>query len=117
MRHGSAPRPLIARVLPGDESELDALDDIARACFGEGGFSVREELGRAWTRAWAARPAEGAPPASFLVAWHVADELHVLNIATTPELRRAGLARALMDEALAYAASERVRILLLEVRR
>jgi [ribosomal protein S18]-alanine N-acetyltransferase len=107
----------VTRVLPSAEDELSAVDEIARACFAENTFSVREELGRPWARVWAARPAEGAPPASFLVAWHVADELHVLNVATAPPLRRCGLARALMDEALAYAASERVRIVLLEVRR
>jgi [ribosomal protein S18]-alanine N-acetyltransferase len=117
VRHGHAPNHVVTRILPGEESELEAADAIARACFTENAFSVREELGRPWARVWAARPAEDATVASFLVAWHVADELHVLNVATAPPLRRCGLARALMDEALAYAASERVRVLLLEVRR
>jgi ribosomal-protein-alanine N-acetyltransferase len=66
---------------------------------------------------WSVRSTEGAAPAGFLVAWHVADELHVLNVAIAPPMRRRGLARALMDEALAYAAAEHVRIVLLEVRR
>jgi len=54
---------------------------------------------------------------SILIAWHVADELHVLNVATAPLLRRRGIARALMEEALLYSSREHVRILLLEVRR
>jgi ribosomal-protein-alanine N-acetyltransferase len=112
----AADAPLVTRVALGDDGELDAVEEIARACF-EQGFSIREELGRPWARIWAARVAAGVPPASFLVAWHVADELHVLNVATAPPLRRCGLARALMGVALAYAASEHVRIVLLEVRR
>ncbi len=109
--------PAVTRIASIEDAELDAVDAVARACFAENTFSVREELGRPWSRVWAARTAEGAPPSSFLVAWHVADELHVLNVATAPPQRRCGLARALMDEALAYAAGQRVRIVLLEVRR
>ena len=115
-----APAParlVVSRVVRVEDPEMDALEAIARACFAESGFSVAEELGRPWTRAWAVRAAEGSSPAAFLVAWHVADELHVLNIATAPPLRRRGFARALMDEALVYAAKERIRIVLLEVRR
>lgn len=107
---------VVARVL-AESGELEALEMLARECFAESGFSVREELGRPWSRVWSASLAHGEDPAAFLVAWHVADELHVLNVATAPPLRRRGLARALMDEALAYASSQSVRIVLLEVRR
>jgi [ribosomal protein S18]-alanine N-acetyltransferase len=107
----------LSRLSRREDPLLPALEVIARECFPESTFSVEEELGRPWARVWSACPAEGAAPAGFLVAWHVADELHVLNVATTPPLRRRGIARALMDHALAYAASERVRIVLLEVRR
>lgn len=117
VRDSRAPRPLVTRILPREDVELAVLDEIARACFAENTFSLREELARPWSRVWAACLAEGAAPASFLIAWHVADELHVLNIATAPPSRRCGLARALMEEALAYAAGQHVRILLLEVRR
>jgi ribosomal-protein-alanine N-acetyltransferase len=107
----------VTRITREDDEDLDTIEAIARACFSDGNFSVREEFGRPWSRVWAARLAEGAAPVAFLVAWHVADELHVLNIATAPPSRRRGVARALMDHALAYAAAERVRIVLLEVRR
>jgi ribosomal-protein-alanine N-acetyltransferase len=106
----------VARVGRDDEA-LDALEALARACFEGSSFSLVEELDRPWSRVWAARAAPGADPVAFVVAWHVADELHVLNIATSPAMRRRGFARALMDEALAYAAAQRVRIVLLEVRR
>jgi ribosomal-protein-alanine N-acetyltransferase len=113
----SLPPAEISRVARLDDDALPAIEAIARECFAGSGFSVEEELGRPWARVWAARLAEGAAPVGFLVAWHVADELHVLNVATAPPIRRRGVARALMDEALAYAAGERVRIVLLEVRR
>jgi ribosomal-protein-alanine N-acetyltransferase len=107
----------VARIGRREDGDLEAVEAIARACFSETGFSVAEELGRPWARVWAVRSVEGAAPAGFLVAWHVADELHVLNVAIVPPMRRRGFARALMDAALAYAAAERVRIVLLEVRR
>jgi ribosomal-protein-alanine N-acetyltransferase len=100
-----------------ESGDLDVVEALARACFSESDFSVREELARPWSRVWSASLARDEDPAAFLVAWHVADELHVLNVATAPPLRRRGLARALMDEALAYAGSQSIRIVLLEVRR
>ena len=59
----------------------------------------------------------GGEVIAFLIAWHVADELHVLNVATALHMRRRGVATAIMNEALAYARQSRVRIVLLEVRR
>jgi ribosomal-protein-alanine N-acetyltransferase len=121
MKKAREERPITANVVvrrlgAADEAELAAVEAIARECFDDA-FSAREELGRPWSRLWSARFAEDAEPAGFLVAWHVADELHVLNVATLPAMRRRGVARALMDEALAYATAQHVRILILEVRR
>lgn len=98
-----------------DPAVLDELSRIAEEVFPGQPFSMREEAARPWTRLWAAFE-EGAPRA-FLVGWHVADELHVLNVATAPASRRRGLAARLLDRALAYAAEHHIRILLLEVRR
>jgi ribosomal-protein-alanine N-acetyltransferase len=115
---GAAPfAPIVYRIAGKDDGGLAEVEAIARACFSESGFSVDEELSRPWSRVWAARCAPESAPVGFLVAWHVADELHVLNVATTPELRRRGIARALMDEALGYASTHHIRIVLLEVRR
>ena len=35
---------------------------------------------------------------AYVIAWHVADELHVLNVATREDRRRRGIARQLMDQ-------------------
>ncbi len=77
---------------------------------------LRDELARPWARLWVARE-RGEQVAAFLVAWHVADELHVLNVATHPDRRRRGLARALMNEAVSYARRQKMKHVLLEVRR
>lgn len=104
----------IRRVLENGP-ELAVVDDIARGSFTEGGFSIDEELTRPWSRIWVA--SIGGDVVAFLIAWHVADELHVLNVATALHMRRRGVATAIMNEAIAYARQGRVRIVLLEVRR
>ncbi|XXT17698.1 ribosomal protein S18-alanine N-acetyltransferase [Sorangium sp. So ce429] len=98
-----------------DDAALEEVDAVASAAFEVPQFSAREELRRPWTRCWVAR--EGRRALAFLIAWHVADELHVLNIATCPTARRRGLATALMSRSLEYARQQQVRLLLLEVRR
>ncbi len=100
----------------------DAVSDPKKMSAARGGrldaAQLREELARPWARLWVAR---GEPSvrnaAAFLLAWHVADELHVLDVATHPELRRRGYGRALMQQSLAYARETAIRHLLLEVRR
>jgi len=76
---------------------------------------LREEQTRSWSRCWVAR--DGERVAGYLMAWHVADELHVLDVATHPTQRRRGVARALLEEARRYAVSRRLVQVLLEVRR
>lgn len=78
--------------------------------------SLQEEMLRPWSRSWIARE-EGVGVVAFVIAWHVADELHVLNIATRSDRQRRGLARVLMDEVLGYGRRRGVRHLFLEVRR
>jgi ribosomal-protein-alanine N-acetyltransferase len=77
---------------------------------------LREELARPWTRTWVARE-EGQAAIAFAIAWHVADELHLLNIATREDRRRRGIGRALLAGLLGYAREQRLRHVLLEVRR
>jgi ribosomal-protein-alanine acetyltransferase len=80
-------------------ADLDALCAIESACFPDDPWSrgmLAEEL---------ARPggivlvAEGTSPlglAGFAMGWAVLDELHVLQVAVRPDVRRAGLGRALV---------------------
>lgn len=52
---------------------------------------------------------------AYCLLWHVADELHLQRIAVAPERRREGLARALLERALASGRAAGRRCLLLEV--
>ena len=102
----------------GPEAVL-ALEALAQETMGGSGVAIREELTRPWSRLWVARGGMDDPEAliAFVLAWHVADELHVLDVGTLPALRRRGVGRAMMEHALAYARAEKIRVLLLEVRR
>ena len=51
------------------------------------------------------------------IFWLVHDELHLLNIATDPEYRQKGVARALLDASLDRGRANKCRIATLEVRR
>ncbi len=95
----------------GDLAEVAALEAPGPARDEE----LRAELLRPWSRLWVARD-DGLGVVGVLVAWHVADEIHVLNLVTRADLRRRGIARALMSEAIEYARHARVARLLLEVR-
>jgi [ribosomal protein S18]-alanine N-acetyltransferase len=77
---------------------------------------LRAELERPWARLWVAREA-GYGVVAFAVAWHVTDEIHLLNVATRTDRRRRGVARALLDALVAYAREVKARHVLLEVRR
>lgn len=76
---------------------------------------LRAEIARPWARLWVAR--EDSTVVAFVIAWHVADELHVLNVATREDRRRRGIARQLMDHVVSHARAVHVKHLFLEVRR
>lgn len=100
-------------------ADLDALEGILRASFRAPWTRdmMREELGRSMARVTVLRPGPGEPPVAFVDAWVVADELHVLNVATHPDHRRRGHARALLEEALVFARAEGIGVVTLELRR
>jgi ribosomal-protein-alanine N-acetyltransferase len=106
------PPMLVSRL---DTADADAVRAIAQASAAT--VDVDAELARRWALIWVARPGADGAPVAFLLAWAVADELHLIHIATHPETRRRGAGRALMAALVAHAADSRSRLLLLEVRR
>ena len=95
----------------GDVAEVGALEAPSPPRDEE----LRAELLRPWARLWVARE-DGLGVVGVLVAWHVADEIHILNLVTRADRRRRGIARALMNEAIEHARGARAVRLLLEVR-
>ncbi len=103
--------PVIDFMREGDVPDVASMDETTRM----NEDHLRTELARTWARTWVAR--EGVDVVGYLLAWHVADELHVMNVATRADRRRRGIARALLDETVAYAREKKVKHVLLEVRR
>lgn len=105
-------------VARNDDADREAIASIDQACFGQATVNLGAELERPWAHVWVARPGgDGTTPAALLLAWSVADELHILSIATMPANRRTGLARALLAHAVDFARRQRAQRVQLEVRR
>jgi ribosomal-protein-alanine N-acetyltransferase len=77
----------------------------------------REVLGdeAAWPRV--AIDPEGGALVGYMVAWFVADEVHLANVGVAEEARRRGIAQQLLDELVAEGRRRAARVVLLEVRR
>lgn len=104
----------------GAPGERGALDAIAAASFDEQAFDLGEETARPFARVWVARTraAAGAPAreVGFALVWLVADEVQVLTVATSPDVRRKGVGRALVSRVVGEARAARARLVLLEVK-
>ncbi len=75
---------------------------------------IEEELTRSWSRLYVSR--EAGKAVAFVSVWEVADEVHILDVATAPEARRRGHARTLVEHVLHLPRQQAVRLFLLEVR-
>lgn len=54
--------------------------------------------------------------AGYIIYWFIVDELHILNIAVSPQFRRQGLARSLIREVIRLAKFNNLKTAWLEVR-
>lgn len=80
-------------------------------------FEVAVELQRSYARLLVARRGERGRVLAFLLAWHVADEAHLIDVVVAPEERRGGIGRALLASLLREARARAARVVLLEVRK
>jgi ribosomal-protein-alanine N-acetyltransferase len=98
-------------------SDLPDVLVIERASFSmpwsRGAFLYEIEQNQV-ARCWVGR-AEGRI-VGYICLWEVADELHVTNVAVHPDVRRRGIARALLESVFARARAANSRMVLLEVR-
>jgi len=117
MALSKAPQP--AQVGPLDRAEIDAVMEIERLSFPApwSREAIIEELGRAWARVDVVRDSATGTLAAFANYWLVADELHILNIATHPQSRRQGHATRLLAHMIEVARAVPCRLMTLEVRR
>jgi ribosomal-protein-alanine N-acetyltransferase len=108
---------LVVGLARNDGRDPEAILGIDQTCFAQGTVNVGAELERPWSRVWVVRDEAAGAPRAFLLAWLVVDELHVLSVATLPAFRRRGMAKALLEHAIEFAREQKVRTILLEVRR
>jgi ribosomal-protein-alanine N-acetyltransferase len=80
-------------------------------------FDLAEERARSHARLLVARETEGGPVAGFALFWLVADEVHVLTVATARAHRRRGVGLALVQAMLAVGVDAGSTRALLEVRK
>ncbi len=106
------------RISPATGEDLAPIMVIERASFSAPwtAESIAEEIARPWSIFRVLRNGDDHLCA-YLNFWVVYDELHVLNIATSPDHRRRGYARVLMQELLDEAERNAIQKIVLEVRR
>jgi ribosomal-protein-alanine N-acetyltransferase len=109
--------PAIELMTDADLPEVGRLAMAAFPAEGDPTRRLREELARSWARVWVARDAKGGRVIGYQVAWLVAEEVHLLNVAVDPDARRRGVGRALVEEFLRLGRAQGSALALLEVRR
>jgi len=97
------PQPYV--ILPLKPAELDSVMEIERLSF-KSPWSRQvfaEELARSWAHVDVVRKTDSGDIVAFCNYWLVADEVHLLNLATHPQERRTGHASRLLAHVLEYA--------------
>ena len=110
-------RYLIRPMLPED---LEPVMAIQRVSF-KNPWSAdlfKRELTHDWsTILLAEEPQPSGKLLGFLIFWIVHDEVHILNVAAAPEVRKQGVARTLIEQALVRGRKASCTLATLEVRR
>jgi ribosomal-protein-alanine N-acetyltransferase len=117
MALSKVPQPVI--IAPMVRDDIDAVMEIERLSFSApwSRDAIVEELARAWARVDVVRDKEAGEVTAFANYWLVADELHILNIATHPRDRRMGHATRLLAHMIEVGRQLPCRVVTLEVRR
>jgi ribosomal-protein-alanine N-acetyltransferase len=99
--------------------DLEAVLEIGRLSFPMPWSAevFHEEMARGWARLDVLRRPRDGRAVAYSNYWQVADELHLLNVATHPEERRGGCASRLLDHMLELGRRRGFRLVTLEVRR
>jgi ribosomal-protein-alanine N-acetyltransferase len=99
--------------------DLDAVVEIERLSFRSpwSGQIFLEEMARDWAHVDVVRDAARGTVLAFGNYWLVADEVHLLNVATDPLARRAGHASRMLAHIIEFGRRHACRVVTLEVRR
>jgi [ribosomal protein S18]-alanine N-acetyltransferase len=110
---------MFARPMSNADCQAIAAWDQATSPAAEGSgllhnLDLETELRRTLTRGWVLAAADDAPIA-YALLWHIVDELELVALATRPDFRRRGAARALLAHVIDCARNMAARRLTLEV--
>ena len=100
------------RAAPEDRAEVETIARSAGAT-----IDFKAELARDWSRIWLVRTQSTGAIIAFALVWLVADEVHLLDIATDPVHRRRGAAQLLVHRLIETGRARGARVVLLEVRK
>jgi ribosomal-protein-alanine N-acetyltransferase len=100
-------------------ADIDAVMEIERVSFRSpwSAHVFSEEMVREWAHVDVVRDVGEGFAVAFANYWLVADEIHLLNLATHPLVRRAGHASRLLAHIIEFGRRHDCRIVTLEVRR
>src|SRR5436190_13627974 len=117
MALSKVPQPVAVEAM--DQDDIDAVLEIERLSFSAPWSrpAIEEEMARTWARIDVVRDRTDRAVTAFANYWLVADELHILNIATHPRARRQGHATRLLAHMIEVAQKRACRLVTLEVRR
>ena len=115
----SEPQPPCV-IAPADSSCLDRMVEIEAQSFAvpwTRGMLARELENRVSTVLVAREGSAQGLILGYMVFWTVLDELHVLDVAVDPSLRRRGVGQALLEQCAAQGRAGGATVVMLEVRR
>lgn len=95
--------PVVYRLMSG--ADLDQVLEIEGYCFPSpwSRESFYKELEKEYGRSMVA--VHGERVAGYIIAWFIADELHIANLAVHPDFRRKGIAEKLLNSVIGSAGS------------
>ena len=101
------------------EADLDEVMQIELASFRSPWSRpvFLEELARPWAFLDVVRAPNNGHVLAFCNYWRVADEVHLLKVATHPDARGLGLGARMLGHTVGFARQHRCRLVTLEVRR
>ena len=111
--------PAAFSIEPMRLGDLDDVMEIEKLSFKSpwSGQVFLEEIARDWAHVDVVRDLARRRAVAFGNYWQVADEVHLLNLATHPEARRAGHASRMLAHIVAFGRAQGCRLITLEVRR
>ena len=111
--------PAAFSIEPMRLGDLDDVMEIEKLSFKSpwSGQVFLEEMARDWAHVDVVRDLARRRAVAFGNYWQVADEVHLLNLATHPEARRAGHASRMLAHIVAFGRAQGCRLITLEVRR